>query len=202
MSVLSWNCQGAGSSETVQRLGEMRRVYFPDLLFLMETKQKKSYVEHLKTSLGYDECVTVDPIGLSGGLAVMWKSSYVVEVLSCDNRIIDLKITLGSMKFFLTCVYGNLVTGRRNLVWDKLISIGIQCDAAWCLIGDFNELMHNGEKLGGTVRSESTFWDFRNMAEACKIKEHISHGNLLSWAGKRDQVWVQCRLERSFRNDA
>lgn len=131
----------------------------------------------------------------------MWKSCYEVEALSCDNRIIDLEVTLGLLKLFLSCVYGDPVRSRRNLVWDKLISIGINRDSAWTLIGDFNELMSNGENLGGAVREESTFWAFRNMAEACKIKEHISHGNTLSWAGKRDRVWVQCRLDRSFGND-
>ncbi|KAF2587903.1 hypothetical protein F2Q70_00040825 [Brassica cretica] len=39
------------------------------------------------------------------------------------------------------------------------------------------------------------------MADTCKIREHTSHGNILSWAGKRDNAWVQCRLDRSFGND-
>lgn len=160
MSILSWNCQGLGNPETVQRLREMHRVHFPDFLFLMETKQKTSYIEHLKTSLGYDKLITVDPIGRSGGLAVMWKRSYEVEVLSMDNRIIDLKVTIGSLVFFLTCVYGDPVRGRRKWVWEKLINIGIQRDEAWVLVGDFNELRHHEEKLGGAIREESTFWDF------------------------------------------
>lgn len=70
------------------------------------------------------------------------------------------------------------------------------------LIGDFNELRSNDEKLSGAIREESTFWDFQNMADNCKIREHTSHGNHLSWAGWRDKVWVQCRLDRSFGNDA
>ncbi|XP_048608923.1 uncharacterized protein LOC125584472 [Brassica napus] len=40
------------------------------------------------------------------------------------------------------------------------------------------------------------------MAEACKIREMRFKGNSLSWAGKRDNVWIQCRLDRSFGNDA
>ncbi|CAN7047438.1 unnamed protein product [Brassica rapa subsp. trilocularis] len=37
---------------------------------------------------------------------------------------------------------------------------------AWILTGDFNELMSNEGKLGGAVRSEASFWDFRNMASS------------------------------------
>lgn len=47
-----------------------------------------------------------------GGLAVMWKQSYEVDVLSLDDRIIDMKVTTSSLVFFLTCVYGDPVRGR------------------------------------------------------------------------------------------
>ena len=48
MSIMSWNCQGAGSTETVQQIREYRRKYFPDFLFLMETKQKFEFINGLK----------------------------------------------------------------------------------------------------------------------------------------------------------
>lgn len=81
----------------------------------------------------------------------------MVEILHSDKRIIDLKITIGSLVFFLSCAYGDPVRERRKVVWDKLIDIGDLRDEAWVLVGDFNELMHNDEKLGGTTRNESTF---------------------------------------------
>lgn len=80
----------------------------------METKQRFGYMKGLKSTLGSDEFVTVDPQGLSGGLAVMWKKHYNVEVLSKDNRIIDLKISLRATSFYLTCVYGDPEPDRRQ----------------------------------------------------------------------------------------
>ena len=64
MSLLSWNCLGAGSTETIQRLREMRRVHFPNFIFLMETKQKKKFVSDLQRELRYDNLITVERIGL------------------------------------------------------------------------------------------------------------------------------------------
>ncbi|XP_013589191.1 PREDICTED: uncharacterized protein LOC106297509 [Brassica oleracea var. oleracea] len=201
MSVLSWNCRGAGNTETVRRLTEMRKDHYPDFLFLMETKQKDSYMIGLQKTLGYDRMFTVAPEGLSGGLTVLWKDCYKVEILSSDKRLIDMSVEMGSLFFFLSCVYEDPVRDRRQLVWDKLVNIGLTRDRAWALIGDFNELLDNSEKLGGAVRNDSTFWDFRNMVENCKIKEVRSTSNTLSWVGWRDNVWVQCRLDRSFGND-
>lgn len=79
-------------------------------------------------------------------------------------------------------------------------------DAGWFLAGDFNEMMNTSEKSGGPVREESSFYLFRSMVRDCRIKEVPSSGDPLSWAGVRDimingvkeNVWVQCRLDRAF----
>lgn len=83
-------------------------------------------------------------MGLSGGLAVLWKDSYQI----------DLKVSCGSSSFFLTFVYGDLVQAKRREVWDRLVSIGLNRDEAWMLAGDFNELLSNDEMSGGAIRSD------------------------------------------------
>lgn len=106
---------------------------------------------------------------------------------------------MGSVQFFLACVYGDPVKAKRQEVWDRLVSIGLGRDDAWILAGDFNELMNIEEKLGGAM-SEASFRNFRNMASNYKLKELRYTGNCLSWGGVRDRVWVQCRLDCSFGN--
>ncbi|KAL1197127.1 hypothetical protein V5N11_002006 [Cardamine amara subsp. amara] len=115
-------------------------------MFLIETKQKLEYVTSLQKSLGYDKIFTVEPLGLSGGLAVFWKQSYNVEVLYADNRIIDVKVMLGSRVFVISFVYGDTVRALRNQVWERLADIGIARNDAWFLVGDFNELLNKTEK--------------------------------------------------------
>lgn len=169
-------------------------------MFLMETKKKFDHLLGLRKSLGYDHLITVEPEGLSGGLALMWKDSYQVDVLSSDKRIIDMKVKMGSLSFFMTCVYGDPVQAKRRDVWDRLVSLGLNRDEAWILVGDFNELLSNDEKSGGATRSDSSFWDFRDLVQNCKLREVRYTGNCLSWGGWREKVWVQCRLDRSFGN--
>ncbi|KAG2329605.1 hypothetical protein Bca4012_020847 [Brassica carinata] len=85
-----------------------------------------------------------------------------------------------------------------QVVWNKLQEIGEHRSGGWFLVGDFNEIMNNGEKLGGAIRQESTFFPF----------QVPSSGNTLSWGGVREiitngvkeNVWVQCRLDRAFGN--
>lgn len=152
--------------------------------------------------------IEVDPVGLSGGLALFWKTTYDVEILSTSNRIIDTKVKIGSLSFFMTFVYGDPVCNRRHLVWNTLKVLGENRTGGWFLIGDFNAIMNNDEKSGGTIRPESTFYPFRSMARECRLKELPSSGDSMSWAGTREimvngikeQAWIQCRLDRAFGN--
>ncbi|KAF2574698.1 hypothetical protein F2Q70_00004853 [Brassica cretica] len=147
-------------------------------------------------------------VGLSGGLALFWKKSYEVEILRSSSRIIDTKVKAGNLVYYMTFFYGDLVRQRRNEFWTELKSIGLNRNGGWGLAGNFNEFMSSEKKLGGPVRVESSFYQFRSMARICKIKEIPSSGDKLSWAGVREvitngvkeNVWIQCRLARAFEN--
>ncbi|EFH70166.1 predicted protein [Arabidopsis lyrata subsp. lyrata] len=108
--------------------------------------------------MGYKNAHIVDPEGLSGGLALFWKDSYNVEILFSDSRIIDAKVKLGSLIFYISCVYGDPVAHLRQIVWDKLIDISVLRNDPWLVLGDLNEIMNNSEKLGGPARVESSFY--------------------------------------------
>lgn len=67
-------------------------MHFPDILFLMETKNTKDVVVDYQGWLGYNNIFTVEPIGLSGGLALYWKSCYKFEILHVDKNVIDVRV--------------------------------------------------------------------------------------------------------------
>lgn len=71
-------------------------------------------MESIVEKMGFHDVITIDAIGKSGGLAVMWKSSCTVEVLQANKRVIDLKVQWQDQIFFLTCVYGDPVKSRRG----------------------------------------------------------------------------------------
>lgn len=150
----------------------------------------------------------MNPVGLSGGLALVWRDTHEVEILSASDRIIDARVKHRDLVYFISFVYGDPVRQKRQIFWDNHTAIGLNRNSGWCLVGDFNEMMNSSEKSGGSTRGESSFYPFRSMARDCRIKEIPSSGDKLSWVGAREiisngvkeKVWIQCRLDRTFGN--
>ncbi|KAH0897376.1 hypothetical protein HID58_046944, partial [Brassica napus] len=59
--------------------------------------------------------VSPDEPELIGGLALLWKNCYEVEILSSSSRIIDARVKVGSLSFYVSCVYGDPIREKRKL---------------------------------------------------------------------------------------
>lgn len=94
-------------------LSEMRRDIFPDILFLMETKSSRNSLVDLQVWLGYYTLLTVAPVGLSGGLALLWKNSVKIDVKFIDKNLIDFGVQFGSSNYFVSCIYGEPIRKNR-----------------------------------------------------------------------------------------
>ncbi|XP_018435286.2 uncharacterized protein LOC108807498 [Raphanus sativus] len=171
-------------------------------MFLTETKKCRDILVDLKLWLGYDGVFTVDHVGLSGGLAVFWKSGIKLDFKYADKNLIDMQVQYGEISFFLSCIYGEPSSVGKEIVWERLSRIGVCRKEKWCLIGDFNEILNNGEKTGGPLRSEASFQPFGDMLSVCGMEELESSGIRFTWAGQRWKKWIQCCLDRAFGNKA
>lgn len=199
---MSWNCQGLGNSLTVRRLRELRLKSFPDVMFLMDTKNQDNVVFHVLQWMGYANKFTVPPTGLSGGLALLWKDDVDLQILDSSPNFIDTKLTSASASFHYTFVYGEPALEHRLHLWNKLSNLGVSRDSTWILSGDFNEIVDNNEKRRGVTRSEKSFVHFRSFITRNGLLDVKHTGNYLSWRGKRHSHFVRARLDRSLANNS
>lgn len=200
--MLCWNCQGLGNPLTVRRLREIRLTTFPDVMFLIETKNQDDFVFHVLQWMGYDHKFTVPPMGLSGGLIFLWKSDVELEVLDYSPNFIDTKLTYAIASFHYTFVYGETALENRLNMWNKISSLGVARYSSWILSRDFNEIVDNSEKRGEIPRSEKFFINFRSFITRNGLMDVKHSWNFLSWRGMRHTHFVRARLDRSMAKNA
>lgn len=138
----------------------------PEMVFIMETKFSVKRARVIATKARYKNYLVVDAVGRSGGLMLMWKQDLNVELLNFSIRHINIIIlyAFGENKWLLTCFYGHLKVSRRRSAWELLKSFKADF-LGGCVIGDYNEILYNDEKVGGSLRSESQMELFRQVLE-------------------------------------
>jgi len=71
MSCLSWNCHGLGNPRAVRDLHQLVKEKKHSFVFRMETLSKQKKMEVIWCRLGFQGVFVVNPVGTSGGLALL-----------------------------------------------------------------------------------------------------------------------------------
>ncbi|XP_042964610.1 uncharacterized protein LOC122298825 [Carya illinoinensis] len=203
MNLLSWNCRGLGNPRAVRILNMLIKAKLPSLVFLLETKCSKSKVEAVKQLIKFDNCLVVDSVGSSGGLAMMWKNSLEVQLINFTRWHISVMVTdkRHNAPWMLTGFYGHPVTSQRKISWNLLGALKPSCGTPWLCIGDFNEILCQKEKVGAVPRPYKQMEDFREAIEFCLLDSIPTKGNRFTWSNNRSgRGFIKEKLDRALAN--
>ena len=127
--------------------------------------------------------------GGGGGLALLWKSSLKVDIQTYSPRHIDAVITEveGSLQWRFTEFYGEPETGKRGESWRSLEHLSGRLNLPWVVMGDFNEIMFAGEKLGGNSRPEWQMHQFCEVLNRCHLHDLGYIGSDFTWSRRWGQ---------------
>ena len=169
MSALVWNCRGLRNPRTVGTLQKAVLEEDPTLVFLMETKFNVEEMVDIKRKLERSQGMIVPNIRQRGGLALLWKDSMAVEM----QTFIDAIITEdgGNKKWCFTEFYGHPETSKREESWALLGHLSTRSVIPWVCTGDFNEISHRGENVGGGERLEWQMRAFSLAINKSKLKD-------------------------------
>lgn len=130
----------------------------------------------------------------------MWSHKVKLVILFADKNLIDVEVTCAGVTFFMSFVYGGPSHRGKDIVWERLMHICLSRRRSWGWVGDFNEILHNGEKIGGPSRSEGSSENFRNCVRVCEMAELSGFGDSFTWSGVRSKKYIQSKLDRCFGN--
>jgi hypothetical protein len=128
----------------------------PQTCFILETEVSGSRVSSLRWSFGLRNCLSIDSVGLSGGLALFWDESINVTLLSQGECYFDvvIKEDPGVTPWRATFIYGEPRVENRGDMWDLLRDLCGVWSGPWMVIGDFNEVMWRYEHFSETPKAE------------------------------------------------
>ncbi|KAL3819736.1 hypothetical protein ACJIZ3_005641 [Penstemon smallii] len=199
MNCLSWNCQGLGGPWTVRTLEDHIRAKNPQIIFLMETRLSERKIDFLKNKLGLYG-VAVSSIGLSGGLALLWRKDINVVLQSKSKNHIDVFVYNSgeddSWRF--TGFYGEPEMANRRVSWEILKNLAKYSNKQWLCVGDYNAIAYNSEKKGGRETSQRQLLDFRQALSETRLNDLGFEGNIFTWCNRWDSpytIWE--RLDRA-----
>ncbi|KAG2693445.1 hypothetical protein I3760_08G097900 [Carya illinoinensis] len=184
MSLLVWNCQGLENPRAIRILKKLSKEKCPKLVFLVETKCSKVRMDEVRRTLKFDACFDVERVGLSGGIALLWKK---VKVINYTRWHISALVTEhnSNSPWLFSGFYGHPDKTKRKGSWELLTRIKPDPMTLWLCAGDFNKILHQREKVGGPSRPYRQIEKFRLAGEACGIRDIPSLGQRYTWSNNR-----------------
>uniref|UniRef100_A0A803MBP1 Endonuclease/exonuclease/phosphatase domain-containing protein n=1 Tax=Chenopodium quinoa TaxID=63459 RepID=A0A803MBP1_CHEQI len=102
MSILLWNTRGIARHGFKKNFRKMMKDHGPEIVILTETKVKKSRVEELIDNLPFNSFEVVDPVGLSGGIRMLWNNGVnSITIVTKDHRVIHAILQVNNKPPFL-----------------------------------------------------------------------------------------------------
>lgn len=189
-------------ASTIRALQDILSRSKPQILFLAETKATDKKISKLKRRIQFPNSFHVNAKGRSGGLALFWKEScHLVILKSCKNFIhCRVNDSRNSASWFLTCVYGNPTFAERRGLWDRLSDLRPANSAAWCCLGDFNEILFQEDKDGVRPPNQLQIDVFRNFVDGNTLIDLDLKGSRFTWCNNREEGFVREKIDRVLVN--
>ncbi|KAF4397904.1 hypothetical protein G4B88_019625, partial [Cannabis sativa] len=155
--------------------------------------------ERVCSVLNYGNMWTVDRVGMSGGLLLMWRTDITLQVLSSSpGHILATVAGAGFSPWYFTGFYGNPDASQRRFSWQLLRDLRKEVWGPWLCIGDFNEIVSLSEKIGGRDRLPGVMDGFREVIDDCRLIDFSSSKHELTWCNEHSNSRIMERLDRGL----
>ncbi|XP_050233163.1 uncharacterized protein LOC126681659 [Mercurialis annua] len=138
-----------------------------------------------------------------GRIWILYNKDIVsINPLIKHNQFIHCSLSNGDMKLNCTVVYGSYVSEQRLELWEKLRLISENMTEKWVIMGDFNAVMSNSDRIGGVDIDSQAGLDFKNWSDQANVIELKHQGHVFTWFNnQRGDKRIWRKLDWCFVNE-
>ncbi|XP_061353952.1 uncharacterized protein LOC133298637 [Gastrolobium bilobum] len=191
---------GAGKKGFSPLIFDMKSRYKISVLDLCETKVNSQIGNSIIRKLSFNKFFMQQTVGFNGGIWVLWDDSELsLEIISHRHQFVHTRIMHNNSRKveFVTFIYASRRRCEKSSLWGNLRDLAETCEDAWMVIGDFNAMVDNSEKVGGSDFCWGSAQDFQNCLMDCNLNDLGFKGPMFTW--KRDRLLQ--RLDRACSNE-
>lgn len=208
MNFVTWNCRGALAKGFTGLVKDIRKEYDATLIFLLETHASGEKARRQARRTGFTGNFIIDSHGQAGGIWCLWDETiWKVRILDSSDQFAHLQVTWkGRIFWYITVVYASPRFAPRQKLWEDLGEIAESMEDPWVVLGDFNSIMANHERRGGSpnfaIRGMRKFYD---MIHACNLLDAGFQGSPFTWRHGRlfqrlDRVLINLQWRLKFQS--
>ncbi|XP_039683467.1 uncharacterized protein [Medicago truncatula] len=117
-----------------------------------------------------------------GGIALFWRNTDNCSIINYSTNHISAKIEeLNHREWAFTGFYGYPDISRRRDSWNFIRSLANQISLPWCIMGDFNDILHSDEKKGRATRPNWLIKGFRQAIQDVELIDIHMEGYPFTW---------------------
>lgn len=203
-TMLLWNCRGLMNPDAVDTARDLCGMHRPDVLILTETRVDRDRAPGMAGRLPFDSYLATPTIGRRGGILLLWNSEAVkVSMVAFTEQDIHAVMEVkNSNSFWLfSAIYGSPRLNERKILWDNLETIATAQNLPWLALGDFNEILNDSEKMGGSPVDQNRALRFAEVLNNCGFIDLGFSGPPFTWSNLRQsEDLIQERIDRVVAN--
>ncbi|KAH7857565.1 hypothetical protein Vadar_014063 [Vaccinium darrowii] len=144
-------------------------------------------LESFRRRLHFAGFYYVDPVGLSGDLALWWKDNVDIDVHFKSKNLLRCNVSWPSnaSRWLATFIYAPPSWNQRAIFWDTMRKIHEENKYPWICVEDFNEVGFIWEKQGGNECNRARIEQFQQMLSDCDFMDLEFKGQAYTWSNNQ-----------------
>nr|TKR98076.1 hypothetical protein D5086_0000206770 [Populus alba] len=119
-------------------------------------------------------------------------SQWLTYEITTPSLLVPLRVTF---------IYGHNTPAARTILWNYLChESSLNGSTPWLILGDFNTILHAGDRSGGDINWYHHQNDFNNCIRQAELIQVPYTGIKYSWHGQQGEFTIQKKLDWLFGN--